>query len=206
MARIVKVKVGEHGRPYEVRWSWYDAHGQRHFKKERFRTQRDAKARKREVEQQISDASIPDDAAGRLTVSHWAERWYASKSARTKPSTAKGYRVILDASVLPVFGEARIRAITTADVQEWVDGLTQAPPTIKHHFQTLRAVLAHAVKGKAISTNPAVGVEWTCPGFTDRCLIVLRRRVGGHSRGWSAVAWCCSPRCMRTAVGGPRRG
>src|SRR4051794_10196613 len=119
MARIVKVKVGEHGKPYEVRWSWYDAKGNRKFKKERFSRLDDAKARKREVEQRVADATLPDYAGGRKSLRHWAERWFEMKASKVKPKTAHGYRSILDSSVLPMFGDSRVRAITAADLQEW---------------------------------------------------------------------------------------
>jgi len=162
MARIVKMPVGQYGKPYEVRWSWYDADGSRHFKKERFRTEREAKAKKREVEQSVADANLPDYAAGRASFGEWAERWYRAVAATSKPSTARGYRSILDGSVLPVFGSRRIRTITTADVQDWVTVLLESgktPPTVKHHVSVARRVLAEAARGRAIAYNPAVDVR-----------------------------------------------
>jgi integrase len=144
-----------------VRWSWYDPRKNppRQFKKERFRTETEAKAKKRQVEQEVADNGIPDYAGGRQSLRQWAERWFEMKSNKVKPKTAHGYRSILDTSVLPEFGDARVRTITTADIQEWVDGMKQTPPTIKHHHAVLRAVLAHALKGKAIRDNPARDVE-----------------------------------------------
>lgn len=162
MARIVKVPVGQYGRPYEVRWSWYDADGSRHFKKERFRTEREAKAKKREVEQSVADANLPDYAAGRASFGEWAERWFRAVAATSKPSTARGYRNILDGSVLPAFGARRIRAITTADLQDWITTLLESgktPPTIKHHVGTVRRVMAEAARSRAITYNPALDVR-----------------------------------------------
>lgn len=162
MARVVKVKVGEYGKPYEVRWSWYDAEGERHFRKERYRTEREAKAKKREVEQSVADANLPDYAAGRASFSEWAERWHRAVAATSKPSTARGYRSILDGSVLPAFGARRIRSITTADVQDWVTVLLESgrtPPTIKHHVSVARRVFAEAARGRAIPYNPALDVR-----------------------------------------------
>lgn len=162
MAHIVKVKVGQYGKPYEVRWSWYDAEGQRSAKKERFRTEREAKAKKREVEQSVADANLPDYAAGRASFAEWAERWYRTTAATSKPSTARGYRAILDSSVLPAFGGRRVRTITTADVQDWVTVLVESgrtPPTIKHHVSVMRRVMAEAARGRAIPYNPATDVR-----------------------------------------------
>jgi len=162
MARIVKMPVGQYGKPYEVRWSWYDADGSRHFKKERYRTEREAKAKKREVEQSVADANMPDYAAGRASFGEWAERWYRAVAATSKPSTARGYRSILDGSVLPVFGSRRIRTITTADVQDWVTVLLESgktPPTIKHHASVVRRVFGEAARSRAIAYNPGLDVR-----------------------------------------------
>lgn len=162
MARIVKMPVGQYGKPYEVRWSWYDADGSRHFKKERYRTEREAKAKKREVEQSVADANMPDYAAGRASFGEWAERWYRAVAATSKPSTARGYRSILDGSVLPVFGSRRIRTITTADVQDWVTVLLESgktPPTTKHHTSVVRRVFGEAARSRAIAYNPGLDVR-----------------------------------------------
>lgn len=162
MARIKKLQVGTYGKPYEVAWSWYDADGARHFRKQRFRTEREAKAKKREMEQAVADANLPDYAAGRASFGEWAERWYRAVAATSKPSTARGYRSILDASVLPAFGSRRIRSITTADLQDWVTTLIESgktPPTIKHHVGTVRRVLAEAARSRAIAYNPALDVR-----------------------------------------------
>src|SRR5680860_832845 len=169
MARIETIKpTPKHGKKYKVHWSWYDAQGNRHFKAERFRTEREAKAKVREVEQDIADTNLPDYAGGRKSLRYWAERWYEAKAKTVKPTTANSYRAILDASILPMFGASRMLTITTADIQEWVDGMTTTPPTIKHHHAVLRAVLAHAVKGNAIRLNPARDVELPTDRSTGR--------------------------------------
>lgn len=160
MARIETIKPApKYGKKYKVHWSWYDEKGNRHFKSERFHKKADAEAKVREVEQHIADAAMPDYAGGKKSLRHWAERWYEVKSSKVKPTTANSYRAILDASVLPEFGDRRIRTITTADVQDWIDRMETTPPTIKHHHGVLRAVLRYAVKGEAIRSNPARDVE-----------------------------------------------
>lgn len=84
MAHIVKMQ-GNTERPYEVRWSWYEADGARHFKKQRFRTDREAKAKKRQVEDAVAAQSLPDYAGGKESVAAWGDRRLASKGAKLKP-------------------------------------------------------------------------------------------------------------------------
>jgi integrase len=163
MARIVKVATSATSpRPYEVRWSWYDGEGKRHFKKERYETERTAKAKKREVEQSVADANLPDYAAGKAAVRGWGERWIESKRAVCKPSTVRSYEAIWKASVEPQFGSRRVQSVTTGDVEEWMTGLLTrglTPPTIKHHVWVASQVFATAARARAISYNPARDVK-----------------------------------------------
>jgi integrase len=168
MAHINKLGDVSHGKRYEVRWSSYDANGKRRFQKERFRTEEQAKAKKRQVEQGIADGDLPDSAGGRKPLRYWAERWYASKSKRIRPNTAYAYRSILDSSVLPAFGDKRIRSLTAADIQEWVESLPHTPPTIRHHHAVLRAILKHAARDNAIRHNAAENVELPTDRSTGR--------------------------------------
>lgn len=168
MAHINKLADVVHGKRYEVRWSSYDANGKRRFQKERFRSEEAAKAKKRQVEQGIADGDLPDSVGAKKPLRYWAERWYESKSKRIRPNTAYAYRSILDSSVLPEFGDKRIRSITAADIQEWVDAMEHTPPTIRHRHSVLRAVLKHAVIGRAIRDNPAHHVELPTDRSTGR--------------------------------------
>jgi hypothetical protein len=49
---------------------------------------------------------------------------YAEHDRALKPSTLRGYRSIVDAYLLPAFGERRLEEITTADVERWRARLT----------------------------------------------------------------------------------
>jgi len=176
MARIVKREVTR-GKKYEVRWSWYqdaatpDAQPTRRFAQERFATLEEAKAKKAEVEQRAVDRSLHDPSGGKETFGVWAERWFRDHSIGLKPSTARSYRNLLDASVVPAFGHRRIRSLTTADIQDWVAGLLDrglAPPTIRHHYLTARHVLTYATHSRAIAYNPALDVRLPTDKSTGR--------------------------------------
>ena len=153
---------GDASRPHVVRWSWYDADGKRHHKKERFRTRAEAQARRRQVESHVASSNVPNYAGGKESFAEWAERWFRTAAATSKATTVRGYRSILDSTVLPAFGSRRIRSITTAEVQEWVNGLRDrglAPPTIRHRHLVARWVFAEAARGRAIDHNPATDVR-----------------------------------------------
>jgi len=175
MAHITKVPTTGAGKPYEVRWSWYaeDAEGRtrRYFKQERFRSHPQAKAFKREVEERVAGGGHPDASAGKQRFAEWAERWYRYKQPNVKPSTARGYRSILDRSLLPALGHRQVRSLTTADVQDFILDLQECgltPKTIRHHYQTLRSVLQHAARQRAISINPALDAELPTNRSTGR--------------------------------------
>ncbi len=54
-----------------------------------------------------------------LTVKQLADQWWEAQAPDLSPSTRIGYRIWLDARVLPAFGTRRISAVTTADVERW---------------------------------------------------------------------------------------
>lgn len=171
MARIIKRDVTR-GKKYEVRWSWADdVTGKRRFAQERFGTLQEAKAKKAEVEKGASDGTLHDPAPGRATFGDWAERWFRDHSTGLKPSTARSYRTLLDNSVLPRFGTRSLRAITTADVQDFVHDLQSrglTPPTIRHHYLTTRLVFTYAVQRRALAYNPALDVKLPTDRSTGR--------------------------------------
>jgi integrase len=155
-------KVKEKPLTYEVRWSWYDGQGKRHFAKQRVRDKEQAKAKAREVEQQAADGNDPNPRPGKETLGAWAERWYNSRDGLKKPSTLRKNRSILNLTVLPAFGQRKLRSITTGDVEDFIHDLRKrgsAPPTIRHHYLVLRQVLAYAARKKAIAVNPAIDAE-----------------------------------------------
>ncbi len=44
---------------------------------------------------------------------------YAEQDRQLKPSTLRGYRSIMNAHLLPAFGERPLEQITTADIEQW---------------------------------------------------------------------------------------
>ena len=113
----------------------------------------------------IEDAKLRgayvDPAAGRVSFSEWAERWYLT-TAHLKPSTRHEYRMLLDHQVLPEFGDWTLASIDTLAVKEWradllADGLS--PKRAGKALQVLSQILASAVEGGRLARNAATGVK-----------------------------------------------
>ena len=60
-----------------------------------------------------------------------AEEWlrYLEHDRARKPSTLSGYRSIVGSELLPRFGERPLEAITTDEIQAWLDSMTQSAST-----------------------------------------------------------------------------
>jgi integrase len=111
---------------------------------------------------------------------------YAEQDRQLKPSTLRGYRSIMNAHLLPAFGERPLEQITTADIEQWrarlcaVDGshprrsadeqengsaaaLRLARPLTnnsKNHIMVLlHGVFARACKVWNLPANPVASVE-----------------------------------------------
>src|ERR1700722_939871 len=109
---------------------------------------------------------------------------YVEHDKALKPSTLYGYQSILDAYLLPAFGDRQLEQITTADIEAWRSGLESVsearrvdrrcargdehPPaspralsnsTKNRIMVTLHGILRRACKVFGLPTNPASGIE-----------------------------------------------
>jgi integrase len=121
-----------------------------------FQTLREAKTRRDLIAGELAAGRNPADllramleAPKQRTFSDWAERYRASR-VDFADETTKGMRSHL-LLILPTFGDRDPATITTADVQEWIAGLSLKPGSIRRYLATLRAVLDFA----GIDPNPA---------------------------------------------------
>lgn len=112
---------------------------------------------------------------------------HAEQDRQLKPSTLRGYRSIMQAHLLPAFGERPLEQITSADIEQWRAGLhavdgprshegaqeemrhgSEAPSRLsrplsnnsKNHIMVLlHGVFARACKVWSLPVNPAAAVE-----------------------------------------------
>ena len=119
-------------------------------------------------------------ASGQSAFGTVAEEWVAAKTPRLKPSTASGYRSLLDHTVLPRWRDAKLADITHSDVQQWVTWMTTSkearqtrtddqeknaqrkPLSARRAVQAhriLKQVLAFAIRTKRLAVNPCDEIE-----------------------------------------------
>lgn len=86
----------------------------------------------------------------------WRETW-----GDLEPKTRAGYEAILQRHVLPRFGRAKLGAISTEEVQRFVNELAaqRAPNTVRRVYSVLRAVLRVAVERGYLHVNPCDAVK-----------------------------------------------
>jgi integrase len=142
MAKIVKLHEKD---PKRLRYvvDYYDLQGRR--RKERFRKERDAKVRLGEVISQRETGELrprSDDLRFRGLVDDWR---LASMSKRSR-NTQAIYRWLLDAFLLPEFGQRKLRTITPRDCE-------QLHAKIKE-----RTAVSERAKGGRVTANMALGL------------------------------------------------
>ena len=91
---------------------------------------------------------------------------YCEHDRDLKPSTIRGYRSVVDAYLVPEFGDRRLETITSAEVEAWraslVDGRSGKPlsnATRNRLLVLLHGVFRRAIKVWGLPVNPVSGVE-----------------------------------------------
>ena len=126
----------------------------RHKAATTFETREDAEGwltdRRREIK---SEDWTPPARKKPITFGEHAERWLTNRTL--KPRTRYQYRSILDARILPTFGDVAIRHISADLVDDWHYRMGQGTPTARAHaYGLLRTILADAVQRRLIDYNP----------------------------------------------------
>ncbi|MGP4085839.1 tyrosine-type recombinase/integrase [Streptomyces sp. KR55] len=73
-------------------------------------------------------------------------------------SSVKQYRTMLDRAVAPFFGAVGIRAVTSSQIEKWVDWMTHSrgykPSTVRFRFNLLMSVFSWAMEQGLADINP----------------------------------------------------
>ena len=102
----------------------------------------------------------------RLTFGQAASEWldYVEHDRKRRKSTVRGYRNIVDGSLLAAFGEhTALESITTADIDRYRAGLVAdgklAAATINRRLVALHAIFKRAVRQHGLPSNPVEAAE-----------------------------------------------
>lgn len=73
----------------------------------------------------VEVAKNPAPSQKRTRVREYAKEWLESKKLRIDASTAKTYEAALEKRILPTLGDYYFDALTSSDVQKWIDTMTR---------------------------------------------------------------------------------
>lgn len=102
--------------------------------------------------QTLNDSSAP--------IGQVLEQWYTTGLRTWSPTTAAGYRQIIDSRLLKRWGKTRLRDLRRADLMAWHDELFAAGrslPRVRRVHAVLRRALNHAVERELLAVNVAAG-------------------------------------------------
>jgi integrase len=134
-------------------------------------TKRQAEDWLREVLDQAPRGTLPGMVRTGATFADAAAEFlrYAERDRSLKPSSLRGYRSIIDAYLLPVFGERQLEDISSADVERWRADLEsvnekrasrELSNATKNRIVTLlHGIFKRACKVYGLPVNPVAGVE-----------------------------------------------
>jgi len=101
-----------------------------------------------------------------VTFGQAAREWldYVEHDRKRRPSTVRGYRNIVDGSLLAAFGDSTpLESITTADIDRYRAGLVAedklAAATINRRLVALHAIFKRAVRQHDLPRNPVEAAE-----------------------------------------------
>lgn len=122
----------------------------------RFTKKREAEQAAEAEEAKVRAGNWRDPSAGRITLSEYANRWYAGLDLAA--STMQNYRRHLEEHILVEFGETALADILAADVDAWEKkerNAGYAASSVRTWRTTLHVLLEDAVEAGLISRNPA---------------------------------------------------
>ena len=96
------------------------------------------------------------------TVAAWLERWYAGKTSESenplRPTTARSYRAILDAHLIPRLGALRLADLRAEHVEKAMRDIKRDRPHLsaasrRGIYAVLRSAMNKAVQKKALAVS-----------------------------------------------------
>jgi integrase len=124
-------------------------------------TKRTAEAWLREVLDQARRGTLPGMVRTGATFADAAAEYlrYVEHDRGRKPSTIRGYRSVIDAHLLPAFGDKPIERVTGPMIERWIAGFEGSPRTRNKLLIQLSGILGRARKVYGLRDNAASDVE-----------------------------------------------
>lgn len=113
----------------------------------------------------------------KVTIADYLNQWIKDYSPNLSPSTAQGYRHIIDHHLIPVIGKLQMTQLKGDRIQRYitdklangrqdkVGGLSSS--TVRHHCVCLHTALGQAVKQGLLMSNPVNAVTLPRPTRTE---------------------------------------
>jgi len=84
---------------------------------------------------------------------------YVEHDRGRKPSTLRGYRSVIDAHLLPAFGDMALEDLTTQEIERWIATVGSSLRSRNKLLIMLHGILGHARKAYGLPSNAASDVE-----------------------------------------------
>ena len=138
-------------------------------------------------------------ASGRVRIGEYAQSWMRSKALKLDDTTADRYADALELHILPAFGDLYYEALTSRDIQSWVDdalyskrqrgrrkGRPYAWRTVHSWFRVLRTMTRDAMAELDLDRDPTLRVSFPEESDTKEPNTLssaeLARFLRGHAR------------------------
>jgi hypothetical protein len=146
------------------------------------------------------------DLTGASRLSEAAARWLAARRADVStgdlgPRSVDEYESVLNLHVLPALGELRLREVTTARCEAWMQALRKhkGPSTCQKSRSVLSGILGYAARMGAITGNPIRDISPVPSGRKRK----PRSMTAAERTAW--LEWIGHP-CRREAAARRRAG
>jgi integrase len=156
MASVCKRVRPRPGKPDQVTWEarWRDLSGAQ--RKKSFARKVDADRYATSIEHSMLTGAYVDPAAGRTTLTNFAEQRWLPSLVHVRPNTLDLYRAHLRNHVLPALGGRPLGSLRRQDCRTFVAALAArlAPATVSTVYAVLRMVMQTAVDDGLVAANP----------------------------------------------------
>jgi integrase len=138
---------------------WRDPSGKQH--KKSFARKADAQRWLDQLQAELHRGRYIDPSGGKAFVAACAKGWLENLT-HLKPSTLERYKGIVNAHILPIWGNWQIGKVASGDVNRWITTLVAdgfRPGSVRQIHRVLSLIFDTAIRDGRLGQNPARGVK-----------------------------------------------